>query len=133
MVFNKNEQMWPCGNGNFVKHISIRNIEFLSLNDLNCLSSISMDFFNTFQCSYLIFGDYNKLYAFFLFHFLLMQIEYPEIEDLTKPRHRFMSSFEQVFCVFIIPQFLKIIFFLNLAYNITIYVYIYIYAESAIF
>ncbi|CAI9268025.1 unnamed protein product [Lactuca saligna] len=26
---------------------------------------------------------------------LLFQIEYPEIEDLTKPRHRFMSSFEQ--------------------------------------
>lgn len=24
------------------------------------------------------------------------QIEYPEIEDNTKPRHRFMSSFEQV-------------------------------------
>ncbi|XP_027335672.1 splicing factor 3A subunit 2 isoform X3 [Abrus precatorius] len=27
---------------------------------------------------------------------LLFQIEYPEIEDLTKPRHRFMSSYEQV-------------------------------------
>lgn len=26
---------------------------------------------------------------------LLFQIEYPEIEDLAKPRHRFMSSFEQ--------------------------------------
>ncbi|KAI3882466.1 hypothetical protein MKX03_025244 [Papaver bracteatum] len=26
---------------------------------------------------------------------LLFQIEYPEIEDLVKPRHRFMSSFEQ--------------------------------------
>ncbi|KAK2989176.1 hypothetical protein RJ640_029368, partial [Escallonia rubra] len=26
---------------------------------------------------------------------LLFQIEYPEIEDNTKPRHRFMSSFEQ--------------------------------------
>ncbi|KAK7271323.1 hypothetical protein RJT34_27119 [Clitoria ternatea] len=26
---------------------------------------------------------------------LLFQIEYPEIEDLTKPRHRFMSSYEQ--------------------------------------
>lgn len=26
---------------------------------------------------------------------LLFQIEYPEIEDLSKPRHRFMSSFEQ--------------------------------------
>lgn len=26
---------------------------------------------------------------------LLFQIEYPEIEDLIKPRHRFMSSFEQ--------------------------------------
>ncbi|KAI3991499.1 hypothetical protein MKX01_006801 [Papaver californicum] len=26
---------------------------------------------------------------------LLFQIEYPEIEDLEKPRHRFMSSFEQ--------------------------------------
>ncbi|KAK1285221.1 hypothetical protein QJS10_CPB20g00622 [Acorus calamus] len=26
---------------------------------------------------------------------LLFQIEYPEIEDLCKPRHRFMSSFEQ--------------------------------------
>lgn len=25
-----------------------------------------------------------------------MQIEYPEIEDLAKPRHRFMSSYEQV-------------------------------------
>jgi hypothetical protein len=24
------------------------------------------------------------------------QIEYPEIEDGTKPRHRFMSSYEQV-------------------------------------
>ena len=27
---------------------------------------------------------------------LLFQIEYPEIEDLIKPRHRFMSSYEQV-------------------------------------
>lgn len=26
----------------------------------------------------------------------LLQIEYPEIEDLSKPRHRFMSSYEQV-------------------------------------
>ncbi|XP_078435364.1 hydroxyproline-rich glycoprotein family protein [Wolffia australiana] len=26
---------------------------------------------------------------------LLFQIEYPEIEDLAKPRHRFMSSYEQ--------------------------------------
>ncbi|XP_042476898.1 splicing factor 3A subunit 2-like isoform X1 [Macadamia integrifolia] len=26
---------------------------------------------------------------------LLFQIEYPEIEDNSKPRHRFMSSFEQ--------------------------------------
>ncbi|KAK3406269.1 splicing factor 3A subunit 2-like [Eucalyptus grandis] len=26
---------------------------------------------------------------------LLFQIEYPEIEDLSKPRHRFMSSYEQ--------------------------------------
>lgn len=26
----------------------------------------------------------------------MMQIEYPEIEDLAKPRHRFMSSYEQV-------------------------------------
>ncbi|KAH9609866.1 hypothetical protein KSS87_010592 [Heliosperma pusillum] len=26
---------------------------------------------------------------------LLFQIEYPEIEDLARPRHRFMSSFEQ--------------------------------------
>ncbi|KAF9594181.1 hypothetical protein IFM89_028838 [Coptis chinensis] len=26
---------------------------------------------------------------------LLFQIEYPEIEDLTKPRHKFMSSYEQ--------------------------------------
>ncbi|CAN1353534.1 Splicing factor 3A subunit 2 [Linum perenne] len=26
---------------------------------------------------------------------LLFQIEYPEIEDNTKPRHRFMSSYEQ--------------------------------------
>ncbi|XP_054801370.1 uncharacterized protein LOC129305328 isoform X2 [Prosopis cineraria] len=26
---------------------------------------------------------------------LLFQIEYPEIEELTKPRHRFMSSYEQ--------------------------------------
>ncbi|KAF6166556.1 hypothetical protein GIB67_005418 [Kingdonia uniflora] len=26
---------------------------------------------------------------------LLFQIEYPEIEDLVKPRHRFMSSYEQ--------------------------------------
>jgi splicing factor 3A subunit 2 len=24
-----------------------------------------------------------------------MEIEYPEIEKLSKPRHRFMSSFEQ--------------------------------------
>ncbi|KAA3455171.1 splicing factor 3A subunit 2-like [Gossypium australe] len=28
---------------------------------------------------------------------LLFQIEYPEIEDNTKPRHRVMSSYEQVF------------------------------------
>ena len=30
-----------------------------------------------------------------------VQIEYPEIEDNAKPRHRFMSSYEQViFCIF---------------------------------
>lgn len=28
-----------------------------------------------------------------------LQIEYPEIEDNTKPRHRFMSSFEQVYYI----------------------------------
>lgn len=27
-----------------------------------------------------------------------VQIEYPEIEEGTKPRHRFMSSYEQVTC-----------------------------------
>lgn len=32
--------------------------------------------------------------------FFQMQIEYPEIEDLSKPRHRFMSSFEQVYSIF---------------------------------
>src|ERR1044072_8793231 len=32
-----------------------------------------------------------------IFSSLLLQIEYPEIEELTKPRHRFMSSYEQVY------------------------------------
>lgn len=32
-----------------------------------------------------------------------VQIEYPEIEDNAKPRHRFMSSYEQVgFHIYII-------------------------------
>lgn len=39
-----------------------------------------------------------------LIHYVwfVMQIEYPEIEDMTKPRHRFMSSYEQVRCAFFI-------------------------------
>jgi hypothetical protein len=40
---------------------------------------------------------------------LLFQIEYPEIEDNTKPRHRFMSSYEQV---------ISILFFLNSLFSI---------------
>lgn len=32
----------------------------------------------------------------FLLTLFVKQIEYPEIEDLAKPRHRFMSSYEQV-------------------------------------
>ena len=34
---------------------------------------------------------------FYPLTFPWLQIEYPEIEDLTKPRHRFMSSYEQVY------------------------------------
>ena len=28
-------------------------------------------------------------------HFSIFQVEYPEIEEGTKPRHRFMSAYEQ--------------------------------------
>lgn len=33
---------------------------------------------------------------FFFFFNFVFQIEYPEIEDNIKPKHRVMSSFEQV-------------------------------------
>jgi hypothetical protein len=39
---------------------------------------------------------YHYMIIWFLLKLLLIQIEYPEIEDLAKPRHRFMSSYEQV-------------------------------------
>lgn len=33
--------------------------------------------------------------SLYLLLLLLLQVEYPEIEEGTKPRHRFMSAYEQ--------------------------------------
>lgn len=43
------------------------------------------------------FAQYLVMWHPNLYLYDLVQIEYPEIEDNTKPRHRFMSSFEQVY------------------------------------
>lgn len=59
------------------------------------LRKVTLDHFILFYMNMFLKRDETHIFVVDV-SFCMMQIEYPEIEDLVKPRHRFMSSFEQV-------------------------------------